>query len=248
MKVYSTLLFLAGVAVAQGTGASLPWVEDFAGLANGATSDTGDTSWAVTSDYGKFEIKNGVLEIFSNAQGTFTSGNIDVSAVKFVEIKTSLYGNNGLDSSGGARDHVQVYAELDNGRTVLVSHKYGGSNGFQEDLIGIVDVSDIDTLSLKIKAKTTGGNEIYHIQDVRVVPVGDDNDGCMYYDLNMDSLAEGTYVSDQFSASHGVNLACTCKNCNGGKCRVFDTANPVGDPDLGVSITILPRVSAQYCH
>ena len=234
MKVYSALLCLAGLA-AVNAAESLPWIETFAGLSNGATSDGGSTSWAVTIDHGLFSVKDEKLEIIGKAEGQIDTGDIDVSAAKFVEIKTSIYGDGGLDETGQWRDHIQVYAVLDSGRVLLVSHKFGGANKFREDLVGVVDVTDSNTLYLEIRARTTGGTEHYHIENISVESVGAETDGCTYYDLNMDSLDEGVYVSNQFQASHGVQLSCSCNSCSGGDCRVFDTSNPIGDPDLGVS-------------
>lgn len=62
---------------------------------------------------------------------------------------------------------------------------------------------------------------------------GGASETCEYYDLNFDHLARGEYVTNQFSASHGVDISCT-----GGAwgCRVFDSAIPYGAWDVANGI------------
>ena len=51
-------------------------------------------------------------------------------------------------------------------------------------------------------------------------------ESCTLYDLNFDELSRGDYVTDQFVASHKVDISCT-----GGShgCRIFDSNIPYGD-------------------
>jgi hypothetical protein len=105
---------------------------------------------------------------FSAATGTFESGPIDVSTAAEVEVSTTLFGDGGLDSSGNWHDHVQVFAKLDDGTEILIDRKDGGSNGFRDVLDKVIDVSQANSMNLEIKATTTGGNEVYHFEEISV--------------------------------------------------------------------------------
>lgn len=336
MKLVSAILFLAGLTAVSASGEAIPWVEDFAGLADGDVEDTGSTSWTAVRNSGTFEIKNGALWVNGGGdEGELDSGDIDVSDVDGVEITTTIYSDGDLESSGQWVDYIKVFAHLDDGTQILVGEKVAEASSGTK-ITDFVNVTGINTLNVEIIAKVTAGSEHYYIQGISVLPtmgsaidvsdvdlvevtatvfglgetanspdpeveafahldngrrvflgektaqigsgteitnivdvtginmlnvqiidkdetnqehyylqdisvvyMGAGIDGCTYYDLNMDSLAEGTYVSDQFSTTHGVNLTCSCNSCGSGNgkgdCRVFDTANPVGDPDLGVS-------------
>lgn len=51
---------------------------------------------------------------------------------------------------------------------------------------------------------------------------------CEYFDLNFDSLARGEYITNQFEATHGIEIS-----CSGGLygCRTFDSSIPYGEWD-----------------
>lgn len=231
MKFLTPALFATLATTVRASGESLPWVEDFSGLADGVKSQGGPTSWTASRSGGKFEISNGGLWLNQNAAaGNFMTGDIDVSLVNFVEVKTTIHGWGSMEDA----DFVYLYAIMEDGLRFPMGYHQNTADAGTE-IKGILDVTNMNTLKVEVMAKVSANNEHYSINEVSVKSVGHPGDSCTYFDLNVDHIAAGTYLSNQLSSSHGVTLECQCNNCASGDCRVFDTSNPTGDPDLGVS-------------
>jgi hypothetical protein len=232
---FTSLAFLAGVFTTA-MGETLPWIEDFAGIPNGEVDDNGPTSWSATRAGGIFEIKDGSLWINQGgggSVGTLETGDIDVSDNYMVEVSVTIYGTGLMEDA----DFVELWAVLDGTKRVFLGKKKNvQASGTIID--GLVDTFGVNTLNVDIQAKVSATDEHYYIQEVSVTATdATTQDGCDYYDLSMDSLARGTYVSDQFTASHKVAISCfSTRSSANGKCRVFDSSIPAGEWDVAGAV------------
>ena len=148
---------------------SLPWSEGF-GQGDGTTCDRGATRWSARRD-GPFGVVGRALQIGdAGGQGVWRSQPIDIGGAGEVEVSLRVAGGGSLDAAGRSVDYLRVYTRVDGGPERLLA----------EDL-GEVDrgrlsarVSGGDELELVIRALTTGDDESYRVDDVRVAAVGDD--------------------------------------------------------------------------
>jgi hypothetical protein len=233
---FTSLAFLTGVFTTA-VGEDLPWIEDFAGIPNGDVDDNGPTSWSATRAGGIFEIKDESLWINQGgggSVGTLETGDIDVSYAYMVEVSVSIHGTGSMEDT----DYVELWAVLDGTRRVFIGKKKN-VQASGTVISGLVDTFGVNTLNVDIQAKVSATNEHYYIQEVSVTATdATAQDGCEYYDLSMDSLARGSYVSDQFTASHKVDISCfSTKSSADGRCRVFDSAIPAGEWDVPGSVS-----------
>lgn len=233
MKYYAIAVFAVFFATAGGE--SLPWVEDFAGILDGEVNDSGPTSWSATRAGGIFEIKDETLWINQNgggSEGILETGDIDVSNINMVEVSMTIHGVGDMENA----DYVQLWAVLDGTKRIFIGEKRDSQDS-GTIVSGLLDTYAATTLNVDIRAKVSYDNEHYYIQGLSVLEAAADSDGCTYYDLNMDSLDRGDYVTNQFSTSHGVDISCSCSNCNDGGCRVFDSELPIGEWDGPGTVT-----------
>ena len=107
-------------------GEQVPWLEDFEGLPQGTTADSGPTLWtAMRNGGGTLDIQNGALTINDDGpEGLFTTGVIDISGSP-VDVSLDLYSVGDLESSGTYQDYVKLFAKVDGGAEELIAERFG---------------------------------------------------------------------------------------------------------------------------
>ena len=152
---------------------SLNWVEDFGGLPNGTTSDSGETAWSVdTSQCGPgaiFEVQDGAFAA-SDTDGTSTTDGgregiwesevIDIARAGDVDISMDIWSEDDADND----DYVAVYYRLDGGSEVLIAERH---DDFSRETVEATDLSG-DTVQVIVRADLNYDDESYHWDDVAV--------------------------------------------------------------------------------
>ncbi|MBO9198746.1 MULTISPECIES: T9SS type A sorting domain-containing protein [Niastella] len=130
------------------------WLEDFAGLANGTTSDAGTTQWSSSSTgtVGTYSVQNNEFKVSYTGQAisTWTSQAIDISTktnVSFsVDLRSELASTNDAFET---TDYIRVYYKLNGGAETLA----------YEDLAGIGTTTNT-TGSMTFTSPTLSGNTL----------------------------------------------------------------------------------------
>ncbi|MFW6369688.1 MAG: Ig-like domain-containing protein [Bacteroidota bacterium] len=107
---------------APGTDNEIPWLEDFSGLSDGTTSESGTSSdWSLTGTANGggnylFEVSSEQL-IAQNLQEevSFNSATIDISSATSVDISLDITQNGGMEGD----DYVKLYYKVDGGSETL---------------------------------------------------------------------------------------------------------------------------------
>ena len=149
------------------------WNENFTGLTDGTTADTGTTGWTSSTTSGTFEVQGGLMffqGINGGSNATWVSEDIDIS--NHTNVSISYVVADALDGEKETSDYVNGYYVLDNGSRVAfgnvtddvptpVNQSVSGLNG--------------STLRIEIDFRVSYGNETYTIDDVLVegTPAGD---------------------------------------------------------------------------
>jgi hypothetical protein len=96
---------------------TIPWVENFEGLADGTTRHGYPATWAVTPTTGNFGVLSNEMA-FNNVgtDGVFTTGPIDISSGS-VTISLKVRGGTGLDVG---QDFLRLYKKVDGGAEVQI--------------------------------------------------------------------------------------------------------------------------------
>ena len=166
---------------AAGT-ATVLWLEDFTGLPNGTTSDTGTTAWSRTTTNGTYAVADGrfvntnLTTANASSVGVWTSAAIPVSGLTNVsftlDVWSSITGSGVMNGTGAATDvldYLRVYYKLNGGAEVLASEKLGAINNHSTTamVISLAGLSG-STLQIIIKARATGEDEFYYFDNVKV--------------------------------------------------------------------------------
>jgi hypothetical protein len=130
------------------------WLEDFTGLANGATSDAGATQWtsSSTGTTGTYSVQNNEFKVSYTGQlvSTWTSQAVDISTktnVSFsVDLRSELASTNDAFETA---DYIRVYYKLNGGAEVLA----------YEDLAGIGSTTNT-TGSMTFTSPTLSGSSL----------------------------------------------------------------------------------------
>ncbi|MBA7496959.1 hypothetical protein ES702_07568 [subsurface metagenome] len=173
---------------------TLPWIEDFGGLVNGTTSDTGETAWDSTRPGGVFEVNGNRFVCNGPAdEGVWTTEVIDISQAGSVNISVDI--DDGDDNKESS-DYVKVYYKLDGGGEQLAGHV---TDDISARTISATDLSG-STLQIIIRAKVSYSNEYYYWDNVTVetgpepTPTPDPASG-LPWEEDFNNLADGT-ISD----------------------------------------------------
>ncbi|WP_378187004.1 T9SS type A sorting domain-containing protein [Aquimarina sp. W85] len=160
------------------SGAQAVWVEDFS-LGNGTTTDTGDTSWSVQKPSSAiFNVSNNTFVISgigTSGEGVWTSEAIDISNLSNIKVslgtRSSVTDGGVMNDTGDVLDYIKFYYKIDNGSEVLFSERIGAINNHNSSYTTISSnsLSTGQTLRIIVKARATGDNEFYYMDNVGVI-------------------------------------------------------------------------------
>ncbi|OQP48223.1 hypothetical protein A4D02_05760 [Niastella koreensis] len=152
------------------------WLEDFTGLANGTTSDTGPTAWTTSvTGSGTYSVQNNEFKVsFSGSQGVgiWTSQAIDISNKTNVSFSVDLRSE--LASTSDAfetADYVRVYYKLNGGAETLAYEDLAGI-GSTTNTTGSMTFTSAalsgNTLQIIIKTSNSDPTERYFFDNVKL--------------------------------------------------------------------------------
>ncbi len=142
------------------------WAEDFAGLSDGTTNDSGTTSWTSTITQGTFEVRNGLVLFQGDNAGsnaTWVSEEIDISNHTDISI-SYMVGDTG-DAEKETSDSVRGYYILNNGSRVQFSNV---TDDVPTPLLQSISGLNGNTVRIEIDFRVSYGNETYTIDDILV--------------------------------------------------------------------------------
>ncbi len=157
------------------------WSEDFSGLSNGATSDSGSSAWSATdagSDMtGNHGVESGAYEFGrvtdesndDTSKVVWSSETIDISGQSEIDLSFRLSESGDLEESGSWQDTFKAFAVIDGVRTEIMSQD--GDSGIQ-DAYNFQDIGTGSSLVIEFEAKTTSGSETFSVDDISVVADG----------------------------------------------------------------------------
>ncbi len=173
---YSVVVTFSDGSTGYGTvdvkeaGSSL-WLEDFTGL-EGASSDSGTTSWSMTNTGGgTTEVSGEELMVFNMGSGeeaAWTSESIDISSSQYVAFSLDVRSEGDMEDSGDNLDYIQAYYKLDGSSTEVPIGAFNGSvndNSTTRIFSGPIEGS---SLEIVVRMRTTGESEIYYVDNVEV--------------------------------------------------------------------------------
>jgi hypothetical protein len=147
-------------------GEPVPWVEDFDGLAVGATNQGWPTSWTAARG-GIFRVAGDRLEINgAGGEGVFTTGVMDIAG-RTVNLSLGVQGAGGLDASGSSLDYVRLYIKINGSSVTLVREVLGTQAATTWTTNGITG----NTLQVVIRAKVTASDEYYYFDNLSITNV-----------------------------------------------------------------------------
>lgn len=149
-------------SIVEDTSPSVLWFEDFEDLADGATVDTGDTSWSSTNDFGVFEVQNNVFVASDNSDvlRTWTS---EVIALAGNAVNVSLLVDD-LDEGKESTDQISAYYSLDGGPLVKFGEVFGNIDPTTFTATGLSG----NTLQIVVEMDVSTGPEFYTLDNVLV--------------------------------------------------------------------------------
>lgn len=185
------------VAVTSGsTAAATFWLEDFAGLSNGATSDAGATAWtATTSGSGTYSVQNNEFKttFSSQAEGVWTSQAINISGKSNVIVSVDLRSETASTSDAfETSDYIRVYYKLNGGAETLV----------YEDLAGI-GATTTGTASITVNSAALNGSTL------QVIIKTNNSDPTERYYFDNIKLTGSDLASENVTATAGGAITCT---------------------------------------
>ncbi|WP_143150765.1 hypothetical protein, partial [Chitinophaga sancti] len=165
----------------DGATASTMWNEDFT-LANGVTVDNGATAWSVTYPSGSlFSVLNNEFRISgigTTGEGAWTSGVMDISGKTNVSIganvRSAVTGGAVMNDTGTYADYIRFYYKIDGGAEVLFAEKKSAVNNHSttSSYVSTPTMLSGSTLQLVIRARATGTDEFYYVDNVKVNAAG----------------------------------------------------------------------------
>ncbi len=156
------------------------WFEDFA-LSNGTTVDNGATAWSTTTPSGStFAVSNNEFKI--SGQGTtgesvFTSAVLNITGKTGIgiaaDLRSAITGSAVMNETGTYADYVKFYYKLNGGAEVLFAEKRSDINNHSASYTN-VSVNGISGTSLQIviRARATGTDEFYYVDNLKVTGAG----------------------------------------------------------------------------
>ncbi|WP_435624321.1 fibronectin type III domain-containing protein [Flagellimonas sp.] len=147
--------------------ADIVWQEDFTGLANGATSDNGSTSWSSSiTPSGTAEVQNGLFAfqgINGGSNATWVSEDIDIS--NHTNINISYLVGDAADGEKETSDYVRGYYVLDGGSRVQFANITDDIPTPQtQSITGL----NGNTIRIEVDFRVSYGNETYNIDNIVV--------------------------------------------------------------------------------
>lgn len=173
----------ASATVTNDNSVTTTWVEDFT-LPDGTISDAGATPWTTskTVSAAEIEVHDNHLRITNcttTGEVVWRSGAIDVTGKSYVFIRAGVRSSviNGAvmttDPVNG--DYIRIYYKLDNGNEVLFGERTGDI-AWHSETPSIVPTglspSGNSTLQLIVRARATGNDEFYYVDNMQVVAAG----------------------------------------------------------------------------
>lgn len=139
------------------------WQEDFNGLANGTTVDTGTTAWDIDISQTHnpiFEVQNNAF-IGQNTDGVavWQSEVIDISSASSINFSLDIQGEGGLESSGSYTDSLGVSYLLDGNKVNIVNYQ-GMFNSGQVETLKAEGLSG-NSFQILVETNTTARDELY---------------------------------------------------------------------------------------
>ncbi len=147
--------------------ADIVWQENFAGLANGATSDNGSTSWSSSLVAGgTAEVQNGLFAfqgVNGGSNATWVSEEIDIS--NHTNVSISYLVGDAADGEKESSDYVRGFYVLDGGSRIQFANITDDIPTPQTQTIAGLNGN---TLRIEIDFRVSYGNETYNIDNVVV--------------------------------------------------------------------------------
>ncbi|MFK7813546.1 MAG: T9SS type A sorting domain-containing protein, partial [Maribacter sp.] len=231
------------VNVVDQSPSDLPWLEDFNGISNGSTSDTGETEWTSTRNGGTFSVQNGRFTINDNAGGVSAGTGVWTSEVILINGEVSISIDIDDDDLNGKdpTDFIRAFYVLDGGSPVQfgsvtddISAQTFSANGLSGS-----------TLQIIVESYVTFTNEFYHFDNVSVISstalIVSLNDVELQIEAEVDLKLHPNPASGRVwvSLNNAISIA---------EIEVFDTlgrvSKTVGNEDLINRVTYLLDVSA----
>ena len=158
---------------AGGTTTSTFWLEDFAGLANGTTSDAGSTAWTSTANgSGTYSVQNNEFKTSFDDQyeGVWTSQAINIAGKSNVTFSVDLR-SEVTSGSFETADYIRVYYKLNGGAQTLVYEDLAGLGSTTTGTASATITSAAlngSTLQIIIKTSNSGSAERYYFDNIKV--------------------------------------------------------------------------------
>jgi len=161
---------------ASANATSTIWLEDFSGLSNGTTSDTGPTAWTTSvTGSGTYSVQNNEFKTsFSGSQGVgiWTSQAIDISSKTNVSFSVDLRSEVTTNNSFETDDYIRIYYKLNGGAETLVYENLAGLNSTTTGTASTTFTSPAlngSTLQIIIKTSDSDPTERYYFDNVKVI-------------------------------------------------------------------------------
>lgn len=211
------------VSVTAGSSAATTfWTEDFTGLSDGTTSDTGPTAWTSTSTStsGTYSVQSQRFKVsFSNQQVlTWTSQSIDISSKTNVSFSADLFSD--VASSSDALengDYIRVYYKLNGGAETLVYEDFAGI-GNTTNTAGSITVNSAtlngSTLQIIIKASNSHATERYYFDNIKVTGANNST-GTVTVTPSVNGIVTCTQTAQLSATSTGTVTAWSWTGPNG---------------------------------
>lgn len=205
------------------------WSENFSGLTNGATSDTGSTAWTSSITQGTFEVQNGLMAFQGTNSGSnayWISEDIDIS--NFSDISISYIVGDALDAEKEDSDYVRGYYILDNGTRVQFGNVV---NDVPTPVTESVSGLNGSTLRIEIDIRVSYGNETYNLDDIIIT-------GTSIGDSQPPSAP--TALSGSANSSTSIDLSWNAATDNVGvsSYKVFQGSNEIASNLTTTSYTV----------
>ncbi|MCF3629449.1 FecR domain-containing protein [Thalassospiraceae bacterium LMO-SO8] len=146
--------------------------QNFNSLSDGTIAAGGDNGFTSTGGYSgnddRTAVDNDRFE-FQNPTGgdisTWSSAAIDISGQEDVSFSFNMKGYGDMETSGHAADYFKVIAVVDGVEHELMTH-----NGELDNwsTITLDDIPQGDSLVIKMEVRTTGGDEVYKMDNLSV--------------------------------------------------------------------------------
>ena len=116
---------------------------------------------------------NEFISSLNGPEGVWTSQTIDISSASSVDLSIDVQGTGGLDPAGDFKDHLEVAYMVDGNETQL----FYVDGPFNNEAVKSLSATGIsgNNLQVVVRALTTGGDEVYHWDNISVTSNGTTN-------------------------------------------------------------------------